>query len=108
MLQTVMTGFGFNEIFGFLLIDEKRKTRGIQERLLRTTDTPVQCLQAAPVSPGVGVVYLRGRVEPACKPFEQRKCCACNRELFDICVNCHNKAGVLETSHMKFVCLALL
>ena len=36
------------------LIDKKRKkTRGIQERLLRTTDTPVQCLQAAHVSPGV-------------------------------------------------------
>ena len=44
-------------------------------------------------------------MEPACKPFEQRKCCACNGELFDICVNCHNKAGVLERSHAKFVCL---
>lgn len=26
-------------------------------------------------------------------------------ELFDICVNCHNKAGVLERSQTKLLCV---
>lgn len=26
-------------------------------------------------------------------------------ELFDVCVNCHNKAGVLERSQSKLLCV---
>lgn len=37
----------------------------------------------------------------------RRRFPACYRGLFDVYVNCHNKAGVLEKSQMKQLCICV-
>lgn len=70
--------------------------------------TELHCVYSVNVSPGAGVLPLGGQERTVSNPVEQKRFCACYRGLFDVCLNCHNKAGVLERSQMKLLYVCVL